>query len=480
MKKYILCGKLVLCLFAVLIYTISVVSAGKKTFHGTGEYTMSDYETPAVAEQRALSYAKQRAAEQAGAYVETYTHMEKVQVAEDRVSVLTIGAMEIISQNTEKKALSNGDVRIVANIIAEVDTSYIDKALSNESRNNQDNGAILLKLKQAIIKEEQETQELKRKIVELKERKLPVNDLQIKAKEKEKIFLAQQKFAQSYEWWCEGKYDKALEVANEAVLINPKDEFGYLIRGLTFTSKREYDKAIKNCNIALSINNRNQDVYVCRGNIYLYNKDYDKAMQDYNRALSIDEKHLLACNNRGVIYEYKGDYEKAIDDYNKALNIDNKYSLSYCNRGNVYAKMGMYDRALKDYDTALKYNPKIAEPHVNRGNVYADKGEYDKAINEYNRALRINPNNAGAYNNRGFTYGQKGEYDKAIEDFNKVLSINPNNAGAYYYRGVAYGEKGEYDKAIEDFNKVLSINPNDDRVKKNLQIVYELKRKSNY
>ena len=38
---------------------------------------MSDYETPAVVEQRALAYAKQRAAEQAGAYVETYTRMEK-------------------------------------------------------------------------------------------------------------------------------------------------------------------------------------------------------------------------------------------------------------------------------------------------------------------------------------------------------------------------------------------------------------------
>ena len=130
MKKYIFCGKLLLCLLAVLIYAIPLASAEKKNFHGIGEYIMSDYETPTVAEQRALAYAKQRAAEQAGVYVENYTRMEKVQVTEDRVNVLVSGAMQIISQKIEKKVMPGGDVRIVANIIAEVDTGLIDKVLS--------------------------------------------------------------------------------------------------------------------------------------------------------------------------------------------------------------------------------------------------------------------------------------------------------------------------------------------------------------
>ena len=61
----------------MVLIVMPLTSAEKKIFHGTGEYTMSDYETPAVAEQRALTYAKQRAAEQAGVYVDSYTKMEK-------------------------------------------------------------------------------------------------------------------------------------------------------------------------------------------------------------------------------------------------------------------------------------------------------------------------------------------------------------------------------------------------------------------
>ena len=46
----------------MLVAQASMVCAAAKTFSATGEYTMSDYETPEVAEQRALAYAQQRAA----------------------------------------------------------------------------------------------------------------------------------------------------------------------------------------------------------------------------------------------------------------------------------------------------------------------------------------------------------------------------------------------------------------------------------
>ena len=57
----------------MLVAQASMVCAAAKTFSATGEYTMSDYETPEVAEQRALAYAQQRAAEQAGVYIASYT-----------------------------------------------------------------------------------------------------------------------------------------------------------------------------------------------------------------------------------------------------------------------------------------------------------------------------------------------------------------------------------------------------------------------
>ena len=59
-RSVLLCG---IVLFLLMLF-INEVSAEKKIYNGTGEYTMSDYETPNVAEQRALMNARNHIMEQ--------------------------------------------------------------------------------------------------------------------------------------------------------------------------------------------------------------------------------------------------------------------------------------------------------------------------------------------------------------------------------------------------------------------------------
>lgn len=58
---------------ALMIIFQTVGFAATGTFSASGEYTMSDYDTPEIAELHALDYAKQNAAEQAGVYLESYS-----------------------------------------------------------------------------------------------------------------------------------------------------------------------------------------------------------------------------------------------------------------------------------------------------------------------------------------------------------------------------------------------------------------------
>ena len=508
-------GKMVLVVLISVMLLVSQVSAEKKIFHGTGEYTMSDYETPAVAEQRALAYAKRRAAEQAGAYVETYTRMEKVQVTADRVKVLVSGAMQIINQKTEKKAMPGGDVRIVANITAEVDTSFIDKALSQENRNRHNEEAQLKEIQQIIAKEEQETQELKRKITELKKQNIPVKDLQLQAKAQEQIFLANQKIDEAFRSIEQGNYDKAILVADEAVKLNPKELKTYGYRGEAYSYKGEYDKAINDYNMALTIDPNNVESYNNRGIAYSNKGEIDRAINDYNMALSINPNNVESYNNRGVAYSNKGEIDRAINDYNMALSINPKDADVYNNRGAAYHDKGDIDRAINDYNMALTIDPnnvaKNADVYNNRGVAYSNKGEIDRAINDYNIALTINPKMRKAYNNRAIIFQHKKDYSKAIKDFthaiqlddsdayvyynrgncylhmneysnairdyNQAISLNPKYEYAYNNRGLAYEMLGDYDKAIADYRRALEINPNSEEARNNLQLAYDNKRK---
>ena len=58
---------------ALLIIFQTVGLAATGTFSAHGEYLMSDYDTPEIAEEIALDFAKQNAAEQAGIYLENYS-----------------------------------------------------------------------------------------------------------------------------------------------------------------------------------------------------------------------------------------------------------------------------------------------------------------------------------------------------------------------------------------------------------------------
>ncbi len=502
-------GKMVLVVLISVMLLVSQVSAEKKIFHGTGEYTMSDYETPAVAEQRALAYAKQRAAEQAGAYVETYTRMEKVQVTEDRVNVLVSGAMQIINQKTEKKAMPGGDVRIVANITAEVDTSFIDKALSQENRNRYNEEAQLKEIQQIIAKEEQETQELKRKITEFKKQNIPVKDLQLKAKAQEQIFLANQKIDEAFRSIEQGNYDKAILVADEAVKLNPKELKTYGYRGNAYSYKGEYDKAINDYNMALTINPNNEELYNNRGYLYFKIGEIDRAINDYNMALMINPKTAEAYYNRGNACYKKGEIDRAINDYNMALTINPKNAEVYYNRGVAYHNKGDIDRAINDYNMALTINPKNADAYYNRGVAYDNKGDTNRAINDYNIALTINPKMGEVYSNRAIIFHHKKDYSKAIKDYthaiqlddsdadynrgncyrhmkeysnairdyNQAISLNPKFGYACNMRGLAYQMLGDYDKAIADHRRALEINPNSESARNNLQLAYDNKRK---
>jgi len=185
--------KSILCFLLAFICAMPMAKAEVQTFSAIGEYTMSDYETPEVAEQRAIAYAKQRAAEQAGVYVETYTRMEKMQLTEDVVKSITGGVMEVTSKKTSKKALQTGDIRIIAEITAKVDTQDIERSLREKGKKRATLAERYKSLQQAIAKQERENDELKQKIAELKAKALPVQDLQIEAKVKEREFLSNQK-----------------------------------------------------------------------------------------------------------------------------------------------------------------------------------------------------------------------------------------------------------------------------------------------
>ena len=503
-RSVLLC---VTVLFLLMLF-INEVSAEKKIYNGTGEYTMSDYESPNVAEQRALTKAMENVREQAGIFVESYTKMDNMSVSDDMVSMITIKSLRIVKQSQRKEVGNNGDVRVFVDITAELDSAEIGKILKEKAEQKLIDEKIYRKLREEISKDEKETLELKNKINDLKNNQQLITDLQISLKAKEQKRVSYQKVYECF--GVDLKKDERISKLKEAIALYPQNSLAYTKLAISHQVRDEYDEALKNSDMVLVLNKDNGLAYLIKGAAYyskaaiydiayhskpvkdvkaMEGEDYkkvneliDKAMMDveknkkinefakkavdnFSKAISyeIDDKEkLIILKGRGNSYKLLKDYGNALADYSEKIKISSDLGIQdyvdYMSRGDVYDTMGEYKNALLDYNKSIQLNNKNAGLYVLRAELLHKKGNIDEAIADCNSALKLGcEDKERMYNIRAFCYLRKGDYTRAKNDVESALSINNNSGEAYYYRGIINFVMDNYDQAIRDCDKAVSL-----------------------
>lgn len=501
-RSVLLCG---IVLFLLMLF-INEVSAEKKIYNGTGEYIMSDYESPNVAEQRALTKAMENVREQAGIFVDSYTKMDNISISDDMVSMITIKSLRIIKQSQRKEIGNNGDVRVFVDITAELDSAEIGKILKERAEQKLIDEKIYRKLRDEISKDEKETLELKNKINDLKKNQQLITDLQIALKAKEQKRVSYQKV---YE--CLGRdfyKDENISKLKEAIALYPQNSLAYTKLAMYHQARQEYDEALKNSDMVLVLNKDNDLAYLTKGSVYyskaaIYDIAYNskavkdvkammdnqklieliektkmnvgnnqkvdefakKAIDNFSKAISYeidDKKKMLILLGRGNSYELLKDYGNALADYNEFIKNNSDVGVQdyvgYMERGMLYETLGEYKNALMDYNKSIQLNNKDGILYELRAELLHKKGNIDEAIADCNSALKLGcKDKERMYNIRAFCYIKKGDYTRAKNNVESALAINNNSGEAYYYRGIINFVMDNYDQAIRDCDKAISL-----------------------
>jgi tetratricopeptide (TPR) repeat protein/serine phosphatase RsbU (regulator of sigma subunit) len=257
-----------------------------------------------------------------------------------------------------------------------------------------------------------------------------------------------------------GDYDKALQYANQSLLIvnssgsNPSIQAdAYNAIGTIFYYKGETEKALEFYSKTLQIHARMNDKrgmassYGNIGIIHQITGEYAKALEFHFKSVKMDDEMgnrqgmADSYNNIGIIYENKGDYAKALEFHLKSLKIQeglgNKAGIaaSYSNLGIIHQNNGDYDKALgvqlkslAIYETEKNMHG-MADSYLSIGNTYYYKNDMSKALEYYLMALAIQERTgnkaemAGSYNNIASIHFSKNEYPEALEFFSKSLAL---------------------------------------------------------
>ncbi len=152
-----------------------------------------------------------------------------------------------------------------------------------------------------------------------------------------------------------------------------------------------YDQALDTAEQAVRLDSNSAMALYTRGQAHHYRKDYDQAVEDYSKAIQLDPVLASAYYWRGTVSSIKGEYDRAIADYNEFIRLDPKHALPYNHRGVAHAKKGEHDKALADFDKAIAIDPSSPDVYGYRAHFHRARGNLVAAIADFRAALKLNP-----------------------------------------------------------------------------------------
>ncbi len=420
---------------------MSTVQAAVQTYTGIGEAIIGDRDTMESAKNFAKQEAIRNAQEQAGFYLESYSHERDFELLKDEILTITSGTIQIRDVKYEVKVLDNdGGIKCTATVKAAIDPHDMEEWLSKKSMEQR-------------LQVNSQYDDL-RKIYKAQEARIKKLEQQLKASKKNSV--EKQKLKEEYE-----KEDKILESSK-------KIEEGWQSWG-----SNDYSRAQTLFSEATKLDSTNANAYYGQGVAYENMKQYDNAINCFNKTIELNPNFAYAYNSRGKAYFSMHQNDNAIADFTRAIELNSSFDSAYNNRGYVYNELKQYVKASNDFSVALQINPNFPEARYNFAKAYSNLQEYEKAIIHFGKSIELKPNFAEAYNERGYAYFFLPNYEQAIEDFSKAIELKPNLAQAYFNRAVVYFKIDNFEAAINDASKYIDQNPTDANAYYTRALIYQ-------
>ena len=363
MNRPLFCIALV---FVALLY-MQPTAVHAREIVAEGVYLMGDGETMSAAQERARVNAAQKAAEEAGAYVRSYTKTRDMVVEEDVIEMVAEHAMKITVLSS-KREMAGDAVRFTVRIKAEFDDSEIQ---ANLDRAAQKLGAAdaYRSLKSEFDRQAAELKALKRQLAAAPEasRKAVLE----KIGQNERRFQAGRAVEEGTRQLAASNLSGAEESFSKAIELDPTMAEAYAGRAESRLFFATTEELMNDVNRAISLQPDNARLYAARARVTLQ-RNCSKQKQD-------------GCTS-------------AFDDMNRAAQLDPKSPIYPILLGEMYAGLDQYDKAVAQYERAVKLVPSVTMPLV-AVNTYLKSADFhlvegrpgylQRALSDMDRAVEI-------------------------------------------------------------------------------------------
>jgi adenylate cyclase len=223
----------------------------------------------------------------------------------------------------------------------------------------------------------------------------------------------------------------AKQLAEEAIALDPEFAGAYYALagahmmdvwfGSSKSPKESLDKAVELTQKAISLDPNDPRHYALLGNLYVMKRNYDKAIAEGEKAVALDPGGADVHAWLGMSLNYADKPKEAIPLFEKAIRLNpNGPTWYFHNFGHSYRLMGQYQEAITQYKKALCVAPNNIWAHLSLAATYSLLGRDEEARAEAEEVLRMNPKFSLEYFAKALPFKNQAQIDCYIEALRKA------------------------------------------------------------
>lgn len=241
--------------------------------------------------------------------------------------------------------------------------------------------------------------------------------------------------------------------------IDPIAERSLLSQGRMLQENGDFQKSLEVLNEVIEGNPKNDEAFYIIGNIFHRNGDIGKAIKAFSKVLEIAPGHTDAAISLSVLYNDIGKYEKAKEIFEKA-----QEKVQSQGRPQIEVARPKVSEPQSAEKTISAVNDphidkKFAYKHLELADLYMSYSRFDEAMFEYKKVITLDSNNYEARIKIAKTYAKKGFISKACDELITLKNEKPDYIPARLALGMLYFSNKKIIEAQTEWQKVLEKDP---------------------
>ncbi|TFG01796.1 MAG: tetratricopeptide repeat protein, partial [Promethearchaeota archaeon] len=245
-------------------------------------------------------------------------------------------------------------------------------------------------------------------------------------------------FVLVYSYIAEGKFQKALEIANLILILYPNNPKSYLIKAVVI-------------GYSLIFNNQNKDI----------NSEIFQAL--IYKAISLDpikSNQALYLQYESIILAEVDELNKAIEIIDQAINLFPERSSFPMKKAYLLTNSDMEKKALELLDELIvRFPSRRVELYRWKSFIFFKIKDFEKGLDALNNIIDLAPEDKKTLNNKALILAKLNKRKEALETIEHVVSLFPEDGNSFDSYGEILMELGEYQKAITKLEKAIELEP---------------------